>query len=841
MGFAGNRLAEWFPSATGTTQVFGWGFGATGTVTLESVTDASFRAQLPRTRLTAPSSLDPDSLAALISAAPFGSQGEADGHGGFQLVVAFGLAENLDDTAMFVGIADGAGSILDQPSLGECIGVGFASTSITTDELRLFLPGDVSFALDGVTRNTTSVYQLTITCPPYAAANQSFVVQLVDLAEGTLLYEAVLDDETYTLPPRDTLFRVHAEVLASVASLEPAIELASMRLSMPDGAKRYAQRLGEAGIFNVLHYGAVGDFDGTTGTDNGPAFARALRAMQGKGGTLIVPPGAYFLADGWRADLGISGPVVLRGAAPGSRTSASRLHFAPFTGIQAVRRVLQGVAELVLEDLALIGGNDGGEGRERAVEWPVWTASTHYTPFAGTLSASNAIVPPGPRLAVNVIAPLTTPNPDASFEYVYVCILEGDSGGTAPDFSQAFRPDVSVPHAEDAFFEQYALVRAPDIYDRYFVALFSGTTDATAPTEWPEIGSTTTDGGVDWLGVDASPYLIADGGSLSEPTGCIWSCRTLAGLYSEERVSLRRVWVESFFNAGVHLQPNQATDWRFNPPPSQPSASAGYDVTIVRCGAGLVTRDDANGCTFFSLRVVMPRPPEEATPEEIALYDRHLAVAERSTRGNTYLGARLSCTGPMMLITGADNTSGVGGTFARAGDGPFDVRSPKSSFWGGNIGANFLEASVYQGSTSRDHWEDVVSTMAGTVDVTVKLKPDAASVYGFGSSDDASGFRMVYGLPGEGWWGVTHGTSTVAMAYSNANASINRAGVTWFPGGVHFGTYAAGRQHFSVGPEPAPTSGNQGDVVWNEAATTTGDPLYWQRTSVGWSEGPLLP
>jgi len=85
-------------------------------------------------------------------------------------------------------------------------------------------------------------------------------------------------------------------------------------INLPAGAKSavVAGKVGKGEqVFNVLDYGAVADATDAGGTDNTAAFQAAMDAAggAGKGGTLLIPPGAYHLATpvGMRSNVHILG------------------------------------------------------------------------------------------------------------------------------------------------------------------------------------------------------------------------------------------------------------------------------------------------------------------------------------------------------------------------------------------------------------------------------------------------------------------------------------------------------------------------------------------------------
>lgn len=58
--------------------------------------------------------------------------------------------------------------------------------------------------------------------------------------------------------------------------------------------------------FNVADYGALADWNGSSGTDNAPAFNAALAAALLIGGTVLVPPGKYYLNATWLGTWGVN-------------------------------------------------------------------------------------------------------------------------------------------------------------------------------------------------------------------------------------------------------------------------------------------------------------------------------------------------------------------------------------------------------------------------------------------------------------------------------------------------------------------------------------------------------
>jgi polygalacturonase len=58
-----------------------------------------------------------------------------------------------------------------------------------------------------------------------------------------------------------------------------------------NAARTLANRF--ADVMNVKDFGAVGDWNSTTGTDNFTAFQNAIAALSTRGGTVYIPSGRY--------------------------------------------------------------------------------------------------------------------------------------------------------------------------------------------------------------------------------------------------------------------------------------------------------------------------------------------------------------------------------------------------------------------------------------------------------------------------------------------------------------------------------------------------------------------
>lgn len=831
-GFLGNRLAEWSPGAAGGAgQVFGWTFTLLGTSTVPAMTvpagAGDLRPQIPRMNFASATSAN--ALAGLHTSISQqvcwrGNQ-PGSGYGGFHFGVRFALSANVAGSRAFVGLnASGTSSVLTNPgTVANAIGIGFdTGDGPANNTWKLFRSTASAFSktdIAGSNRNTTAVFDLSIISAP---SGSSLIVRLVELNTGIILVKN--EELTGTIPASDVFLYAHAEVGNASTGVATGIDVFSMFLDVPDGARSYPAVLGADGIYNVRDFGAVGD--GTTPDDL--AFRLALSAMRGsRGGTLLVPPGRYKLNADLVIDAGLIGSVALRGVAPGSGGhNQSTLVFAAYKGIRVLdlpqTPSVSRKGTVLVEDLDIVGGHGAGSGLQPP-EHPVWLATTMYAP--GT-----KVLVPGPRAT----------NPSASFEYYYENIrtVGAQSGALAnkPAFEAKEQVDPSAVWTASTIYQTNEVVRptaAFDRYDRMFVCSGGGggASGAAQPAWNFTLGATTNDGGLVWTAVDAAPYRATDGGTLLTPTGPVWACRVAPAIHAQSRVIVSRVYAESFLNAGLHIQgpPSGAVQ------ASEAEASSAYDLKVTTCGCGIVNRDDAKWGTFVNVDISLFEVGGWTADQT----DRCLGISERSTGGNTYVGGHIGvCQGPGVYLPGTTNTSTFFALYNEISVGALDIRSPKSSVWAGQL-TTLAPTCAFYGAPFSNDWRNVEAQSSGAVTTRAKLKPDAASVYGFSSSDDATEYKLTYGQPATGWWGLRRGTST-AIAYSG-NAAAEGGGFAWTPNGLFVGPTKV----LVTNAAAKPTTGfwRAGDVVINRNAAI-GQPSYWVCTVGGnpptFADGPVL-
>lgn len=460
-GFFGNRSAEWAPGADAAAgQVFGWTFAYAGdaSAVAPTVDGGDILAPLQRMAFTA-SGADADS--GLISEQTICWRGNAAALGGFHFAVRFALTGNFSGTRAFIGLSAQTATLAgasEPTSADDTIGIGFVSGDADTDEWRLILHDDANSSsdpIDGGERTNGDVLDLSILCSPNSS---TMIVRLVNLTSNVVLIDDAEFKSANYIPRSTEFLSAHVEVGAAASGEEPAIDVISMFLDVPDGARTWAGVLGQDGIYNIRDFGAIGD--GATLEDG--AFRSALDAIAlAGGGTLFVPPGTYELADDLVIDLDVCGPVSVKGVGPGSSHSKSRLHFAPYKSLRfraATHPDLEGpTGASLVEDIDIFGGHVETADPNlylRAPEHAVWEAETNYEEGA-------RIVVAGPRFQYDG-GP--TPDPNASFEYYYENVRPGVATASdidPPDFANTQRVDPSTVWLADTEYRVNDVVRVP--------------------------------------------------------------------------------------------------------------------------------------------------------------------------------------------------------------------------------------------------------------------------------------------------------------------------------------------------------------------------------------------
>lgn len=834
-GWVGNRFSEWGPGDDASAgQAFGWSWSFTGTSTAEDMADAAtLREQLPRMAYASATGADED--AGLITASAVCWRGASPRFGGFHFGVRFALGASIDGSRAFVGLAATDMSVVkdDDPStFPNTIGLGFDAGDDDGDGWYLIRRDGAAVAAEKIAvgaaapRDGDTVFDLSIVSAPNG---DDIIVMLTNPSTGEVALKATAYDEV--IPDDDVFLFPHVEVGNAATGESATIEVISMFLDVPDGAKTVPSLLGKSGVYDVRDFGATGD--GVT--DDGPAFANALEAIGWSGGgTLLVSPGDYYFVESLLIDLRRTGSILVRGVAPGSGHNQSRMKFAAYKGIRVIGPGSDNVA--AFENLDLLGGN--APALDPAID-PI-----HHPVREEGITTPPRVVPKGPRFTV----------PGATLEYYYENVNEAAMAvGDEPLFAATQKVDPSTPRLDSHRYELGDVVRAEDHFEVFFVCTQAGTTDAMPPVwDYDPGDSTNGDGSVNWLAVDAAGYFVPDNGaSLDAPDDePIWACRVVAGIYSEARISVRRVLIQHFLNSGIHIQA---------PLEGEPGANtvrgfSVFDCVILQCGGGIYTGGDvghglvaATHMSLFNSESVEPPPP---------IYNRLTGVSDRTELGSTYVGIMLDAIGGSLetldedgdpvaglnvYVTEPTNASTIVGSYHEGQAGISGNVSPFTSVWYGSTSATFAQDDALYGVTLPREWRNVATKTVNLGDITIRARlRDGDGLYGFSASDDATRYSLLRAEPDSDWWGIAHG-STAALAYSGAGAPEG-LGFTWAQNGLFLDSPKILVTNADAMPSGA--GWRQGDFVINRLAEAS-EPSWWQCIASNgvtstWQEGPTL-
>jgi hypothetical protein len=104
-------------------------------------------------------------------------------------------------------------------------------------------------------------------------------------------------------------------------------------------------------------------------------------------------------------------------------------------------------------------------------------------------------------------------------------------------------------------------------------------------------------------------------------------------------------------------------------------------------------------------------------------------------------------------------------------------------------------------------------------------------------------WRLVFGKPANGWWGLTEGpiNANAVPALAFAGATTNSRGNAWLPRGFYMGQLggAASRIFVNVAALRPAGGGTQGDIVFNKNAAV-GQPMGWVYDGTQWRDLPNI-
>jgi hypothetical protein len=168
--------------------------------------------------------------------------------------------------------------------------------------LTLLSSAQVYFYATG-TSDLQAIYQNSTLTTPHAnpvIADTAGALPAIYL-DPTLVYKVTVKTSTgielYTVDPANDQVALQALTQTQIGTIFQPRTAAEITAGVTPSNYAYP-------VLNVLRYGAVGDFDGTTGTDNLAAFDRAFAVAMALsnaeyGVEIYVPPGAYRFTDEW--------------------------------------------------------------------------------------------------------------------------------------------------------------------------------------------------------------------------------------------------------------------------------------------------------------------------------------------------------------------------------------------------------------------------------------------------------------------------------------------------------------------------------------------------------------
>lgn len=825
-GLFGNRVSRMVPGQGTSIHTLGWTLTTSGAVSnaLTGVARRTSFAFVGQTR-------------GFHTASPQCWLGDTSGFGGFSLSIRFALAggnPNPASTRAFVGLSASTSPVVDvgNPSgVANSIGVGFDSgdsTGGTWFVIRRDGTNGNKTAVTGASRDT-SLLDLAIVSRPYDASGRAILMRLTNLDTGAIL----LRDELYVaevgsyLPAADALLLVHAAVRSADEDL--VFDVAQAAIEVPDGARVTPRLLGRAGHYDIRDFGARGD--GTNADD--AAFALAMSAMgpvnnfdpTERQGTLYVPPGAFKVT----SPVDIERALRLHGAGPAGRTASegpSKLVFEPRCGVRTFTAQCspnEGDATYaIIEDLEIEGNDDG----ELPSEWS-----------SGNYSSGDRLRPKDSR------------GTGRGWDFYVEQVLPGGphaSGAIEPDFSSLSANDPSSTWAPTTAYRVNTAVRATSRYDGFFRCIDASDESGAAEPGWSFTpGGTTRDpaliGPFKWKTVNGAGYFVADGGTLASPGGKpIWACRVSSGIYAQAVITIRRVGVRGYLNAGLTIAGALLTDDNAIIQGSNTSFSSINDVFVSDCGLGIfVLGRDANQCVFTCAHV---RPRADGDSGKVS------GIHDSSNGGSRFFSCRVeSADGPAFLSLQTGSSGSAYGCSAVDSDASLFASPQGYGFFGNSFEAGIepVDAGVLLGAIAPEDWQ--------ALDVAFAPEAAEARVAQYWGGDSLALFAVLpnvdeYRLTrsqgfAPGWYHLLGTGGGFPIAYSTENAvsfDDRGPGYVWTPTGILVGS----TRSIITTADAKPVDGvwRRGDIVFN-AMPALDAPSYWQCVDddpLEFRDGPIL-
>ncbi len=734
----------------------------------------------------------------------------------------------LDETDYTIGTVNIKGNLTLHPlPIGTILGIGGGGGGGGSS------PGfEVELDSSSATVNAGQVYLLKLDETNKVEKATSTTVKgargIVGIARSTITPGTVFTHDRTVVPNSITGLGAGDAGYAAMSSSGALVrqtnaEQPRIGLVFTDGS---VQPFGEVvyGPINVKDFGAIGD--GTT--DDSAAIQAALDstgtpgdgALDNRGRAIYFPPGVYYCA----SDIYITFPNALRGEGDGRTRSGSRLKMAEYCNvwndIQTASVNGVGGNNTIIEQLDI----------EKMDDWATQEVHATTTAYTGAQTASV-------RGRIVIPAGMTVDDTGNDLGYCYELIRAGTSAGSAPTFADFREPDRSIPWQAGITVGANTVVRGTD--DRYDVvfklnnaASLTDTkvTGSTPPTWNYTLSGTTNDsaggGTAQWVAVSPAGALVADGGTLQTPTGCVWAVKVSAGIFSTSRIVVRNVGVLYALNAGIYVHGTTAAY-----PQGNANGTFISGCTLSNCGVGIHMRGgNGNAGTIIGC-------------DAIGIANNGgRGWLEESQLGNVWIGNQCEASQGAWLYSSAQYPVFLS-MYSEGSQGLGKITSTGTGWVGGNLGTGFTTDTVefcgIRPGDCRGITKTTTSSAGQTLTVTLGT---AEAALEFSTSGDASGYTWNYkhGVPGAGWVGFRHANSATRVIDAFSTTSKWGPGIgRWLHNGVLTGASGTDPAHKMLGGFTAkPTTGLWAQGWWAMRSNTdVGDWAGWVCTvKGGWGD-----
>lgn len=224
-----NMVAMWAPGASTTAgTAFGMLVTSGGTISHQTMASTNMMTAMRRTRFASATSAG--SACGLRANHPHVWRGNAANMGGFFAFFRFAQSTNVAATQAFIGLASLTGALAGEPSdLTDMIGIGYDTTDAQATGWQL-LRNDASgtatkVTLTGAPRDTATVLDLTLYCPPNSS---SITVRVYNQSTQSVVHDNVA--YTTDLPTSTVFLTPHAQLRNGATTSAVNLELSKIYL-----------------------------------------------------------------------------------------------------------------------------------------------------------------------------------------------------------------------------------------------------------------------------------------------------------------------------------------------------------------------------------------------------------------------------------------------------------------------------------------------------------------------------------------------------------------------------------------------------------------------------------